>query len=313
MVLTSAHCFEHRLRPIDENEYVGAGSDHNLTNIYLTEANHRKIRTVHFHPSYNFTKTADGYVVVNDLAIVELNGALRFDYNLAPACLFGKEPNQIGNDYILSGFEIEHLFPVDGRTQLNETRTQPDKEAIKLMVANLKQVSCENELRLKSNESLICCASLRSNTSRLCIGDRGINILYETKNKTYVAGVVNGVIETNLTDAGCPTFGAFTPIHRHLGWIKEQTDDIMCPNSIRFYQNEFNRFILVSGVAYFIISLLLFALLLYYLNAQHSKRTLIDFMKMKKADKSDANVKKGKDVAEKITAPRNQMMIASGK
>ena len=263
MVLTSFRCFDRSVRPKERREsddMAVVGPGHNLEQLLTTESVYRKVKQVHNYP--NASNPQD------DLAIAVLEEPFDLNLDISFACLINREiitPANGSTPYIASGFMFDKRLVdlVANKTYFKSYSKDEWQYYIREAGCKLLAMPVTETDRKPcvASERQIC-VSAGQNAST-CIGDTGVNLLYQFENQTYVAGVSGGLKGEQMN---C-SFGKFASVYPARAWIEEITGGNFCPpRPVEItHDNSFNQIIKKIGIAYFVISVILLVLLTAFL------------------------------------------------
>lgn len=170
--------------------FVGAGTPHNLTRAYLSEANRRKIDRVHLYPGfeeiqeeYDERMKEELVVLFHDIALVELNKPFPLGdpgpdhLSILPGCLFERMQDDFDNDqFIVTGFgnrdpssdrTPSKIFEIENR-KIKIVKSGDDLQMIRMTQSDV----CDREMKV-TNKTFVLCLSDKRNRSYTHIGDSG--------------------------------------------------------------------------------------------------------------------------------------------
>ena len=186
-MISAAHCFVDKNGDYPPNpswnELTVALGLSDVSNINLSEIlpiQKRKIKTVHFHESYEYP------AVYNDIAIVELDSPVILGPQVEPICLpdgIDPDPDSMsGNSATLVGYG-----PKDDSTRVNQLKHKiykqpscdvlynPENAGINYLLRHRIQIT----LPEKFQDSLICAGDRYNSDKGTCSGDSGAPLIVD--------------------------------------------------------------------------------------------------------------------------------------
>lgn len=183
-VLTAAHCVRN-----DIVAYIGA---FNVRAVEPLRQQIKVIRTI-VHPQYSFPTLA------NDIALLELEDAVKFDEYKQPACLPENNMSLSGKDIVAVGW---------GNIRASST---PDSQVDILREVVLREGKCGG---FRINPATQFCAD-NSSGGRICFGDSGGGAFVLENNNWKVVGI-SSFASDPCTDAP----GGFVRVSAYVDWIR---------------------------------------------------------------------------------------------
>ncbi|XP_053594540.1 trypsin-1-like [Microplitis demolitor] len=198
-MLTAAHCVD-RFDKSKIKVHTGA-YDRNNASSQLVEY---KILSVIKHSGYSITNYN------NDLALIKINGVIKFDGPMKPVCLPERGSTFTGKNATVTGWgAIEESGPLSSTLQ---------EVLVPIMSNNECRTTKYPPKRITDN---MLCAGYIDGGKDSCQGDSG-GPLHVVEDKTYkIVGIVSWGEGCALP--GYP--GVYTRVNRYISWIERNTKD----------------------------------------------------------------------------------------
>ncbi|XP_029463638.1 coagulation factor IX isoform X2 [Rhinatrema bivittatum] len=195
-IVTAAHCL------LTSNEFMVVVGEHHTERNEGTEQ-HLEVAKIVMHPSYNATKKRYN----NDIALLQLKTAMKFNSYVTPICIADKEFTETllreKKNSVVSGWgDVKYL----GR---------PSTVLQKLEVPYVERAACKNSSRYSVFVNMFC-AGYATESKDACQGDSGGPHTTEFKNTWFLTGITSWGEQCAAKDK----YGIYTRVSKFADWLK---------------------------------------------------------------------------------------------